>query len=197
MTNTFAPNGFQESSSVPGLAQNFGMTNGAMAYNASACYSGDPLVLSSGKVAVASTTGNTGAAIAGIARSFKWISIAQNRVVWQNYYPGSDSVNNADVVCYFQGSPQGLFTVQVSDAGAAGSGTNKAVQADVGSFFNFYTGTGSTNSGMSGFSLDYATKNSTQGSLPFVLQAILQQPITDPTSANNLVVVGIATLTQF
>ena len=81
--------------------------------------------------------------------------------------------------------------------GAAGSGTNQAAQADVGSFFNFYTGSGNTSSGLSGFSLDYATKNSSQGVLPFVLQAIVQPPLSDPTSANNLVVVGIATLTKF
>ena len=195
MTNTFAPKGFGESSFIPGLAQSFGLIAGSMAYNASACYSGDPLILSAGLVAPATVTGNSGAAVVGVARSFSWISIAQNRRVWQSYYPGSDSVNNANVTCHFQGSPESRFTVQVSNAGAAGGGP--ALQADVGAFFNFYTGAGNTSSGISGFSLDYATKNASAGTLPFVLQAVLQQPITDPTSANNLVVVGIANLTKF
>lgn len=197
MTNTFAPKGFQDASFIAGLGQNFGMTAGKMAYNAAATYKFDPLVLSSGKLAPATTTGNTGAAIAGVAMSFSWVSIAQNRRVWQNYYPGSDSVNNVDVDVWFQGSPEALFVAQVSDGGAAGSGTNQAVQADVGSFFNFYTGSGSTSSGLSAYSLDYATKNASAGSLPFVLAQILQPPITDPTSANNLVLVGIANLTKF
>lgn len=194
MTNTFAPKGFQDSSFIAGLAQSFGMTPGKMAYNASACYKYDPLILTSGKLAVATVTGNTGAAIAGVAMSFTWVSTAQGRRVWQNYYPGSDSVGNADVDVLFQGNPDAMFIVQVSNGGAAGS---TAAQADVGSFFNFFTGTGNTYSGLSGFSLDYATKNSSKGSLPFVLQAILQAPVSDPTSANNLVQVGIANLTGY
>lgn len=197
MSNTFAPNGFQSSSFIAGLGQSFGLTAGKVAYNASAIYRGDPVILTSGKIAVATVTGNTGAAIAGIAESFSWVSTAQGRRVYQSFYPGSDSVGNADVDVLFQGSPESLFVVQVGNAGAAGSSSNLAAQADIGAFFNFYTGTGNVYSGMSGFSLDYATKNTTQGTLPFVLQAILQAPVTDPTSANNLVVVGIASYTKF
>lgn len=188
MTNTNSPRGFNSSSFVPGLAQAYGLTYAPMAYNASAVYRGDPLILSSGLVAVATTTGNTGAAIVGVAESFSWVSIAQGRRVWQSYYPGSDSQGNANVDVLFQGSPEALFDVQVNGG--------PAVQADVGSFFNWATGTGNTYSGLSGFSLDYSTKNATQGVLPFVLQAILQPPYTDPTSAYNIVRVGIATLTK-
>ena len=187
MTNANAPRGFGSSSFTAGLGQTFGITKGLMAYNASACYRGDPVILSGGKIAVATVTGNTGAAIAGIAESFSWVSIAQQRKVWQSYYPGSDSVNNADVTVHYQGNPQALFDVQVNGG--------PAVQADIGSFFNWATGTGNVYSGLSGFSLDYSTKNATQGSLPFVLQEILQAPGTDPTSAYNIVRVGIATLT--
>ena len=187
MTNTNSPFGFKSSNFIAGTEPNYGLTPGKMAYNASACYRGDPVILSSGKIAVATATGNTGAAVAGIIESFTWVSIAQGRRVWQSYYPGSDSQGNADVDVIYQANPNALFKVQVNASTAA--------QADVGSFFNFATGAGNTYSGQSGFSLDYSTKNSSQGVLPFVLYSIGEAPGTDPTSAYNIVTVGFATRT--
>lgn len=187
MTNTNAPQGFKSSSFIGGSEPNFGLIPGKMAYNASACYRGDPVILTSGKIAVATVTGNTGAAVVGVIESFTWVSTAQGRRVWQSYYPGSDSQGNADVDIIYQGNPSALFDVQVN--------ASNAVQADVGSFFNFATGSGNTYSGQSGFSLDYSTKNATQGTLPFVLWSILDAPGTDPASAYNIVRVGFATRT--
>lgn len=189
MTNSNSPFGFKQSNTIAGLSPNYGLIPGKMAFNASACYKGDAIILTAGKVAVATVTGNTGAAVLGFADSFSWISTAQNRRVWQNYYPGSDSVGNADVDVLFIGNPEALFTTQVNGG--------PAVQADVGSFLNFATGTPSTASGQSGMTLDYSTKNATQGTLPFVLQSILQSPLTDPTSQFNQVVVGFATRTLY
>lgn len=187
MSNTQAPRGFSETNFKAGIAGQYGLQTVPMAYNASAVYQGDALILSSGKAAVATVTGNTGAAILGVAVSFKWNSTAQGRVVWQSWYPGSDSVGNADVECWMQGNPGALFQVQVNGG--------PAVQADVGSFFNFATGTGNNSVGFSGWSLDYASKNASQGVLPFVLHSLVQAPLTDPTSAYNLVRVGFATQT--
>jgi hypothetical protein len=188
MTNTNSPRGFGPSSLISGAVPNFGLTTVPMAYNASAVYKGDPLKLVSGKVAVATVTGNTGAAVIGIADSFSWVSIAQARRVWQSFYPGNDSQGNADVTVWMVNQPDALFDVQINAGGPA-------VQADVGSFFNWATGTGNTYSGLSGFSLDYSTKNATQGSLPFVLYSLNQAPGTDPTSNYNIVRVGFATQT--
>lgn len=189
MANVLSPKGFSPSNFTNGVSGNFGLVPGKMAYNASACYKGDPVILSSGKIAVATVTGNTGAAVVGIADSFSWVSIAQGRRVWQSYYPGNDSQGNADVDILFNGHPDALFDVQVN--------AGPAVQADIGSFFNFASGSGNTYSGLSGFSLDYSTKNASQGSLPFVLQAIYTAPGTDPASAYNMVRVGFATRTLF
>lgn len=187
MSNTQAPRGFAEANFYAGQTGTYGLQVVPMAYNASAVYKGDFLKLSSGKAAVATVTGNTGAAVLGAAVSFKWNSIAQQKVVWQTWYPGSDSVGNADIECWMQNNPHALFDVQVNGG--------PAVQADVGSFFNFATGTGNNSVGFSGWSLDYASKNATQGTLPFVLHSLLQQPVTDPTSAYNLVRVGFSTRT--
>jgi len=188
MSNVNAPRGFNPSDFLSGTEPNYGLTFGKMAYNASAVYKGDPLILSGGKVAVATVTGDAGAAVAGIAVSFSWVSIAQKRRVWESYYPGNDSQGNADVEVWYQAHPNALFDVQVNGG--------PATQADVGSFFNFASGAGNTYSGLSGFSLDYSTKNASQGTLPFVLYQILGQPGTDPTSEYNIVRVGFATQTK-
>lgn len=191
MSNANSPFGFKPSNFFAGLQPNYGLNTSPMAYNASACYRGDAVILSSGKVAVATVTGGTGAAVLGIAWQFKWVSIAQKQTVIASYYPGSDSVGNADVECWFLGNPDAVFTVQINTGGPA-------VQADVGSFFNFATGTPNTNSAVqtSGMSLDYSTKNASQGSLPFVLRSIIQAPQSDPASNYNLVNVGFATQTK-
>ncbi len=41
-------------------------------------------------------------------------------------------------------------------------------------------------------SLDYANLNATKGSLPFYIYKLVEAPLTDPTSAYNLVIVGFA-----
>jgi hypothetical protein len=189
--NANAPFGFKPSNFIPGISGSYGLSTSPMAYNASACYRGDAVILSSGKVAVATVTGNTGAAVLGIAWQFKWVSIAQKQIVIASSYPGSDSVGNADVEAWFLGNPDAIFTVQTNTGGPA-------VQADVGSFFNFATGTPNTNSAVqtSGMTLDYSTKNASQGTLPFVLRGPIAAPLSDPTSNYNLVAVGFATQTK-
>lgn len=191
-SNVNAPFGFKQVDATAGVSPNYGITWGLMAYNAAATYQGDPLILTSGKLAVATVTGNTGAAVAGVASVFKWMSIAQNRTVIQNFYPGSDSQGNADVQIGYINLGGALFDVQ--------SVLAPFVQADVGQFVNFATGTGNTYTGMSGFTLDFTTLNATQGTLPFVVNYIEPGPIAnnlyDPTGNYNIVRVGFATQTK-
>lgn len=197
MANVLAPIGFRYYGLIDGSPPNFGLARGKMAYNASACYAGDPVILSGGKLAVATATGNTGAAIAGVVAGFSWVSSSQGRRVWQSYYPGSDSAGNADVDVNYVNNPNALFEVQVSSSSAGTAVGGPAVIADVGAFFNFATGAGgSTFNGQSSFSLDYSTKNASVGVLPFYLYQLEAAPRTDPTTAGNLVRVGIATLTR-
>ncbi|HEY1806018.1 MAG TPA: hypothetical protein VGG45_16210 [Terracidiphilus sp.] len=196
MANVLAPSGFRYIGLVDGSSPNFGIATGFAAYNASAMYAGDPLVLSGGLLVPASTTGNTGAAIAGVAVSFKWVSTTFQQPVWRPYYPGSDSVSNANVDVRYVNNAGAIFEVQVSSSSAGTAVGGPAVQADVGSFFNFATGAGgSAATGQSSFSLDYSTKNATKGVLPFYLYSLESAPRTDPATAGNLVRVGISTLT--
>lgn len=190
MANTFAPKGFREYGQTDGVSPNFGLAAGKCLYT-TALFSGDPLIKSAGYLSAASTTGNTGAGIVGIAYSFSWNSIAQGRTVRAQYYPGSDSVSNADVTVHFGNSPNSLFTAQVASSSAGTAAGGPLLQASVGLFINFATGAGgSTTTQQSSFCLDYSTLNASSTTLPFFVYNLEVAPATDPTSAGNMVIVG-------
>lgn len=198
MANSLAPVGFREYGLVDGSVPNFGQAKGLMLYT-TACFSGDPLKFgTAGYLAPATATGNTGAGIAGIAYSFTWVSIAQGRTVRSQYYPGSDSVGNADVTVHYTNNPGSLFYAQATSSSAGTAVGGPLVQADVGTFFNFATGAGgNTQSGASSFSIDFSTQNASIGVLPFYLYNLLPSPSAagnfDPTLAGNWGIFGIAT----
>jgi hypothetical protein len=189
MSNVNSPFGFRDAGLIPGGASNFTLSKGLMAYNASAVYWGDPLIISSGKLAVATVTGNTGAAIAGVAVYFTWISTAQGKRAYQPWYPGSDSVGNADVTVHYISDPNCLLVCQSSGTAIP--------QTVVGQYANFTTGTPSTLIGSSGMSLDQTTLNATAGALPFQVVGFPIAPAlnSDITSSYNLVFVKMANIT--
>lgn len=190
MANTFAPKGFREYGLTDGSSPNFGVASGKCLYT-TAIFSGDPLVKSAGYLAPASTTGNTGAGVVGIAQSFTWNSIAQARTVHAQYYPGNDSVGNADVTVKFGNGPNALFTAQVASSSAGTAAGGPLLQASVGLFINFATGAGgNTSTQQSSFCLDYSTLNASSTTLPFYVYNIEAAPVTDPASAGNMVIVG-------
>lgn len=193
MANVLAPFGFREYGLVDGGVPNFGMAVGKMLYS-TACFYGDPLKWgSAGYLAPASVTGNTGAGVAGIAYSFSWVSIAQGRTVRAQYYPGSNSVNNADVTIHYTNAANSLFKAQTTSSSAGTAIGGPLVQADVGTFFNFATGAGgNTTTGISSFSIDFSTQNTSGATLPFVLYTILVAPqLNTAASAGNIGVFGL------
>lgn len=195
MANVLAPKGFRVIGLTDGSPPNFGLAPGFCLYT-TAIFSGDPLVIASGYLAPASVTGTTGAAVAGVAVDFTWNSIVMGRTVRANYYPGSDSVGNADVSVKYVNAKEALFEVQmVSNATGAAVG-GPGVQADVGQFFNFATGTGDTLAQQSAFGLAFDSIQSTSTTLPFYLYKLEAAPRTDPTTAGNLVQVGFNNLTR-
>lgn len=182
MTNTNAPFGFKETGVLSGSAPNFAVAQGAAAYNAGAMYQGDVLDLSSGLLVPDSVVGG-GAPIAGIAVGFSWVSIAQKRRVFQNYYPNSDSVDNANITVHYMAAVGSqLFIVQ--------SDNENITQANIGQFANWAAGAGgNTYTGMSSAALDAGSLTGTQGDLPFQVVSLLGAPQTDPAATYNQVVV--------
>lgn len=150
MANTNAPFGFRQyvgTGSSPTYEQvTFG--NGGIDYNASAIYYGDPVARAgSGDgtlVRAAGSAGSSTVTMAGVFQGCKYLSTAQKRTTWSNYWPGSDVVVGAQstIEAYVINDPATQFLVQSDSTGVA--------QADVGSNFDFSIGTGTAANGLSG-----------------------------------------------
>ena len=193
MSNPNSPFGFLEATAFDGATTNYGQGRGFCLYNATALGKGDLLVSSAGYLSQATVTGG-GAAIAGTMIGASWISIAQGKRVWQEYYPGSDSVSNADVDIFYLAHPNAVLLTQALNVAAAGAVT----QAKVGLYANFaIPATGAATTGghwKSGFALDDNTITSSKGPLPLQIIRLEQPPVTDPTSAFNLIQVSMVNL---
>jgi hypothetical protein len=90
-----------------------------------------------------------------------------NKPTWKNYYPGSINITTGIIACEVLDDPAQLFIVQANGAVA---------QANIGKNADPTSGTtGSTTSGVSAGSLDYATIAKTQG-LTFKIVGLYDAP---------------------
>lgn len=182
MANTNAPFGFRQykgTGSVPTYEQSVR----AIAYNNSTpIYQGDAVIpLTTGYIgqATASTV-----RMEGIFVGCKYLSTAQKRTVWSNYWPGSDVASTApNIEAYVVDDPNAQFLVQ---AGGTAIGF-----ANIGEYIQLNVGTGNAATGISGM---YVESPNTTVTLPFIVRSLVETPPgangTDITSAYNLVVVG-------
>lgn len=155
MANVLAPFGFQHIGYIDGQAPNFAPQPRKVAStNATKIFRGDPVTsLGTGYITQA-TAGTT--QIAGIFDSCTYLSLAQGRQVWSQFWPGSDA--NGDVTAYIISSPNALFLAQSLNTSVA--------FADIDGNINFNIGTGSTTTGISNATLDQSTI-ATTNTLPF------------------------------
>jgi hypothetical protein len=181
MANTFAPFGFRQvagTGSAPTYEQ---VTMAIASNNSTAIFFGDAVVPVTGsatgyiKQATASTV-----ALAGIFVGCTYLSTAQKRTTWSNYWPGSDATG--DVTAYVVNDPNAKFVVQ---AGATNVGFSK-----IGQNIQLNVGTGNTANGISGM---YVESPATTATLPFRVVDVVSQPPgangTDITAAYNYVIV--------
>ncbi len=183
MANTNAPFGFRQYSGN-GSAPTYEQVEVQMAYNATATFFGDPVAPdANGQVVRASSNS---VQVAGIFVGCQYLSVSQKRIVWSNYWPGSDVASNQTVTAYIVNDPNAKFVVQNNGATAIGQ---DGVNANIG----FAMGTGNTSSGISGASVDRTTIDTTN-TLPFRIVGLVQSPPgangTDITSGYNYVIVA-------
>lgn len=183
MANTNAPFGFRQYSGN-GSAPTYEQVEVQMAYNATATFFGDPVAPdANGQVVRASSNS---VQVAGIFVGCQYLSVSQKRIVWSNYWPGSDVASNQTVTAYIVNDPNAKFVVQNNSATAIGQ---DGVNANIG----FAMGTGNTSSGISGASVDRTTIDTTN-TLPFRIVGLVQSPPgangTDITSGYNYVIVA-------
>ena len=168
MANSNAPFGFRQTAGL-GAAPTYEQSEYSITSTAGAIFFGDPVqALADGSVSQApSSTGAPPAGgIAGIFVGCKYLSIAQKRTVWGNYWPGSDGVAGT-VFGYICQDPDARFVVQTDGTGAA--------LADVNGTFGFVIGSGNTANGISGAYLDMSTGSATANQ-PFKVMSIVNFP---------------------
>ena len=181
MANTNAPFGFRQYSGT-GSAPTYEQVPVRIAYNASAIYYGDPVQPDANGYVVVGSPGTT--QIAGIFQGCKYLSVAQKRTIWSNYWPGSDVASSNIVEGYIINDPNAKWVAQ--------TGATGATAADINANVNFAIGTGNAASGISGAYVDMSTVNTTN-TLPFRIVGLDVDPPGAPgteAGAYNLVIVA-------
>jgi hypothetical protein len=131
MANTNAPFGFRQTSGT-GSAPTYEQVTMRVAYNnTTPIYFGDAVIpLSTGYIAQA--TAST-VQVAGIFQGCKYLSTSQKRIVWSNYWPGSDVASTApDVEAYIVNDPNAKFLVQAGGTAVGIAAINNNIQLNVG-----------------------------------------------------------------
>ncbi len=179
--NTSGPFGFRQyrgNGSVPTYEQ----VAVRMVYNATACFFGDPVTeQSDGTYAVSASTGATpvDVGIGGIFVGCKYLSVAQKRTIWSNYWPGSDVASGNYVEAYIVNDPNALFLAQTDATGLA--------LTDINATIGFVAGSGNTATGISTAYLDSTTLNTSTYNVyaPFKVVGIYQDPPGAPGTLAN------------
>lgn len=163
MANTFAPFGFSQfkgTGSAPTYEQVASLCN----YNTAAMYFGDPVFRDASGFVQPDTPGTD--TLSGVFVGCKYLSVAQKRTVWSNYWPGSDVASGQTPEVYLVNDPNAQFLVQVG-----GSVSTGLTQAAVGLNVQFAYGTPNAMSGLSGAYVVY-NSGATTSTLPFRVVSI-------------------------
>lgn len=169
MANTNTPFGFRQYSGT-GSAPTYEQVAVSIVYNASPIYFGDPVINDANgyvTVGAAASTEVTGT-VAGIFVGCKYLSVAQKRTVWSNYWPGSDVASGNVVEGYIVNDPNAKWVVQTDSTGI----TQAAVNANI----SYNTGVGNAASGISGAFLNATSGINTTSTLPFRVISLLTTP---------------------
>jgi hypothetical protein len=191
MANTLAPFGFRQYFGGAGGAPTFAQTTRRIASsNTTPVFFGDPVTpvvgTANGYITQAAAGSTT---LAGVFVGCRYLSVAQKRTVWSNYWPGSDA--NGDVDAYVIDDPNARFLVQSSWASPLATSLSTYGTTPVGQYCQFTIGTGSTANGISGA---YVSSLGTTVTFPFIVVDLQTFPPgqngTDPTTQYYNVVVG-------
>lgn len=190
MSNVQAYNGFTQVYGGAGGAPTFAMsTRRIVSTNSSAIFFGDPVQPVTGTANGYITAGTGGTTVcAGIFAGCEYLSVAQKRPVWSNYWPGSDA--NGDVTAYIVDDPASQFLVQTSTTSFAVTGTVTSwTSSPVGQYAQYTPAAGTTANGQSGA---YLSSVGTTVTYPFIItdMYISNSNGGDPTSQYCKVIVG-------
>jgi hypothetical protein len=190
MTNPVTPYGFKYEGLYEGIEPTFGIYTGQISVsNTHSLYQFDPAVFSAGYWDHATVTGTTGAVVNGFFIGFDWLSISAGMRVYNRAWLGqtADLVANSTISCKVA-----IGVNLIVQARVTGASNNPIVQANVGSYINFAVGAGPGANLVSTYSIDATSLESSSTTLPFQIYKLIQPPYSDPTSANNDILVSLA-----
>jgi hypothetical protein len=168
MANTNAPFGFSQTQGT-GSAPTYEQFATFCVYNQSAMYFGDPVSrLAAGGIA---PTAPGTQALAGVFVGCKYLSVSQKRIVWSNYWSGSDVASPNTVECYVINDPNAKFVAQVGGSSSVG-----LTVADIGSNVQWAYGTPNTMSGISGAYIDISVTPATTATYAFRVVSLVTDP---------------------
>lgn len=190
MANVIGPFGFSQVGTASGPV-NFASSGNPpyriAANNATAIFYGDAVYYVSPDTGYltqwASGTGTANIPLVGIFTGCKYFSTSQRKMVWNNYWPGSDATG--DVEAFVVDDPNSKWIVQAA--------SGPITQAMLGFGADVTVGSGNTTTGISAMSL--TTPSATAANtLPFKVVNLITTPPgangTDITTVGNYVVVA-------
>lgn len=189
MSNTQAPFGFQQSSTITGASPNYSVVHRQIASNnANKIGRGDPVIeLSNGYIDIALSTSNP---ILGIFDGLQYYDTSQQKTLWQPSWQGQATGLSGSIKAAVIVDPQGTYAIQ-----AGNSSTTGVVFGNVGLNATFGgQGNPVTGSGVSQSYLDITTI-STTNTLPLRIVGFGGSPSNDTTAAYDTVIVKLNTQT--
>jgi hypothetical protein len=165
MANSNTPFGFSQYSGT-GSAPTYEQVAVQIAYNATNIFYGDPVEPDANGQVIQGDGTTAAAGIAGIFIGCKYLSVAQKRTVWSNWWPGSDVASTQTVEGYIINDPNAKFLVQSDATGVT--------QADVNGTVGYTIGSGNTSSGISAAYISGI--GPTTATLPFRIISLVTQP---------------------
>ena len=181
--NISAPFGFSQRSGT-GASPTYEQITGTVDYNTANIFFGDPVFRLTADNTLAGVTTGPGPGttpIAGIFVGCDYISVAQKKKVWSNYWPGSDVASTNSVEAYIVNDPLAQFLAQVGGSTSVG-----LVAANIGANVQFAYGTGNTSNGISGAYIDISVTPAVTATFPFrVVKLVLDPPGSPGTNAGQ------------
>jgi hypothetical protein len=174
MANTSGAFGLRPINLAGGAPNSQGTNAYFIKSDAAAIYQGSPVIVTNdGTIAITgSASGDTYKHI-GVFAGCEYVSTATGKKTWSNFWPGSGANTNFDIVGYVYDNPMQRFTI-ATDATFTDRATAKAAIFESS---QFNTGTsGSTTTGVSSASLDVATLDASNASLPLKILGIYEDP---------------------
>jgi len=174
MPNTSGAFGLRPINLAGGAPNSQGTNAYFIASDASAIYNGSPVIATNGgSIAITgSASGDTYKHLGAFA-GCEYVSSVTGKKTWSNYWPGSGANTNFDIVGYVYDNPTQRF-VLATDA----TFTNRATaRAAIFENTQFDSGTsGSATTGQSSASMDVATLDASNASLPLKILGIYDDP---------------------